>query len=259
MVLSGQTAPLCRSCQALQGRPLLTGRPSVPGSRALYNRGQLQIQNAISRAKKEATVAKLVHHLETSALCFGVRYKYIGVKDVDSLRQALPEGSAFVVCKNTLMRIASDQAGAAGWDVLKPATEGENAWLFIDEDNVSKAVKAFLEFEKKLVERIPKDQRSKRPPPTAVSGGAMITAGEAGRFLDMAGVRALKDAPTKTDLMLKLAIMIKKIPRSLAVSIKLVPTKLGWAIAALADGDENKDLLVGDVFPKEKAASETAA
>ena len=50
-----------------------------------------------------------------------------------------------------------------------------------------------------------------------------------------------------------------QIPRSLAVSIKLVPTKLGWAIAALADGDENKDLLVGDVFPKEKAASETAA
>ncbi len=45
------------------------------------------------------------------------------VKDVDSLRQALPEGSAFVVCKNTLMRIAADQAGAAGWDVLKPATE----------------------------------------------------------------------------------------------------------------------------------------
>ena len=33
----------------------------------------------------------------------------------------------------------------------------------------------------------------------------------AGRFLDMAGVRALKDAPTKTDLMLKLAIMIKKV------------------------------------------------
>lgn len=45
------------------------------------------------------------------------------VKDVDSLRQALPEGSAFVVCKNTLMRIAADQAGAAGWDVLKPAAE----------------------------------------------------------------------------------------------------------------------------------------
>lgn len=56
--------------------------------------------------------------------------------------------------------------------------QGENAWLFVDEDNVASAVKAFLEFEKKLVDRIPKDQRSKRPPPTGVSGGAMITAGE---------------------------------------------------------------------------------
>ncbi len=40
----------------------------------------LQVQNAISRTKKEATVAKLVHHLETSALCFGVRFKYVGVR-----------------------------------------------------------------------------------------------------------------------------------------------------------------------------------
>ena len=69
--------------------------------------------------------------------------------------------------------------------------QGENAWLFIDEDNVSKAVKAFLEFEKKLVERIPKDQRSKRPPPTAVSGGAMITAGEGTSILQAAQIMSV--------------------------------------------------------------------
>lgn len=45
-----------------------------------------------------------------------------------------------------------------------------------------------------------------------------------------------------------------QIPLNMAISIKLVPTKLGWAIAHLADGDENKDLLVGDVFPKASAA-----
>ena len=108
--------PDCRSCQALQGRPIFTGRHS--GSQPLHNRGQLQasaqrqeppyalsaritstwvcidttpeklylclqVQNAISRAKKEATVEKLVHHLETSALCFGVRYKHVGVSSAD--------------------------------------------------------------------------------------------------------------------------------------------------------------------------------
>ena len=46
----------------------------------------------------------------------------------------------------------------------------------------------------------------------------------------------------------------------MAVSIKAVPTKLARAINLLAQGDENGDLLIGDVFPKaEEAAPEAAA
>ena len=41
-----------------------------------------------------------------------------------------------------------------------------------------------------------------------------------------------------------------QVPRSVAVVIKQVPSKLARAINLLAEGDENKDLLVGDVFPK---------
>ncbi len=39
-------------------------------------------------------------------------------------------------------------------------------------------------------------------------------------------------------------------PTRLAVSVKAVPTKLARAINLLAEGDDNKDLTVGDVFPK---------
>lgn len=42
----------------------------------------------------------------------------------------------------------------------------------------------------------------------------------------------------------------------MAVVIKQVPTKLARAINLLAEGDDNKDLLVDDVFPK---ASDDAA
>ena len=45
-------------------------------------------------------------------------------------------------------------------------------------------------------------------------------------------------------------------PTRLAVSINAVPTKLARAINLLAEGDENKDLKVGDVFPKAAAAPE---
>ena len=49
-------------------------------------------------------------------------------------------------------------------------------------------------------------------------------------------------------------------PTKVAVSIKAVPTKLARAINLLAQGDENGDLLIGDVFPKaEEAAPEAAA
>ncbi len=65
------------------------------------------------------------------------------------------------------------------------------------------------------------------------------------------GAYALK---CPVDCVLNLQICMFQIPLNLAISIKLVPTKLGWAIAHLADGDENKELLVGDVFPKAPAA-----
>lgn len=45
-----------------------------------------------------------------------------------------------------------------------------------------------------------------------------------------------------------------QVPTKVAVAIKQVPVKLAYGIKALADGDDNKELLVGDVFPKAAAA-----
>ena len=53
---------------------------------------------------------------------------------------------------------------------------------------------------------------------------------------------------------------VAQVPTKVAVSIKAVPTKLARAINLLAHGDENGDLLIGDVFPKpEEGATEAAA
>lgn len=45
-------------------------------------------------------------------------------------------------------------------------------------------------------------------------------------------------------------------PTRVATSIKAVPTKLARAINLLAQGDENGDLLVGDVFPKAETSED---
>ncbi len=46
-----------------------------------------------------------------------------------------------------------------------------------------------------------------------------------------------------------------QVPTKLAVSIKQVPTKLAYGVKALADGDDNKDAVVSDIFPKPAAAA----
>lgn len=49
-----------------------------------------------------------------------------------------------------------------------------------------------------------------------------------------------------------------QVPTKVAVVIKAVPTKLARAIKLLAEGDENKESLVGDVFPKADTSAESA-
>jgi large subunit ribosomal protein L10 len=41
-----------------------------------------------------------------------------------------------------------------------------------------------------------------------------------------------------------------QVPTKVARGINQVPTKLAYGVKALADGDDNKEAVVGDVFPK---------
>jgi hypothetical protein len=90
------------------------------------------VQAAISRQRKEETVAQLEELLKDSAVVVGLRYQGLTVKQLQDFRRSLPEQSKMLVCKNTLMRVACDKVD--GWSELKPATKGDNAWLFVNEE-----------------------------------------------------------------------------------------------------------------------------
>ena len=47
-----------------------------------------------------------------------------------------------------------------GWSDLKRDIKLENAWVFANEDALAGSIKAFLAFEKKLLEPIPKADRA---------------------------------------------------------------------------------------------------
>lgn len=207
---------------------------------------QLKVECAINRATKEKRVAELTEALEKSDVAFGVRYNKISVKKFESFRRSLPADVKLFVAKNTLLKQAVSKVG--GWDPLVEGLKLENAWVFASDDAIPGAVKAFLDFEKALLEPIPKPERAKFKL-TDISGGCM-----GGNKLDSAAVRKLEKLPTKKQLIGAVAIMVKKVPTKVAVAIKQVPVKLAYGIKALADGDDNKELLVGDVFPKAAAA-----
>lgn len=201
------------------------------------------ISNALSRAEKEAQVAKLVPLLEESSVVLGVRYQGLTVKQMMQFRRALPtEGATLMVCKNTLLKNAADQVG--GWEDLKPAAKGDNAWLFIQEEQIADSIKAYLTFQKETKEELPKEERDSLHALT-MSGGAM-----SGEALTEADLKRLEKMPTKKELIATIARLLNQVPTKVAVGVKQVPSKLAFGVRALADADDNKDAVVGDVLPK---------
>jgi len=201
------------------------------------------IRNAITRERKVETVEKLVESLERSAVVVGLRYQGLTVKQVQSFRKQLPKESSLLVCKNTLMKMAVDKVD--GWSELKPACQGDNAWLFVGEEVIADSFKAYNKFEKSLIDALPKDQRD-GVRPIDVSGGVMD-----GKALDYAAVKRLEKLPTKKELIATIARLIKMVPTKLAYGVKAVPTKLAYGVKALADAEsEDKSVRVGDVLPK---------
>lgn len=232
----------------------MTGKAAVaqratflPAHRAVQQRrGSLQIQSALSRQRKEETVQVLENLLQDSAVVVGLRYQGLTVKQLQDFRRALPAQSKMLVCKNTLMRVACDKV--EGWSELKPATKGDNAWLFVNEEVIAESFKAYAAFEKKLLESVPKEERATARP-IDVSGGVMD-----GKLMGYLEVKKLQSMPTKLELIATIARLINQVPTKVARGINQVPTKLAYGVKALADGDDNKEQLVSDVFPKPESA-----
>lgn len=202
----------------------------------------LQIENALSRKGKEETIEKLVPLLQQSAVVFGVRYQGLTVKQIQDFKRTLPKETKMVVCKNTLLKRAADSV--EGWEDLKTAAKGDNAWLFVNEESIAESVKAYTAFEKKLKEKLPREEREKARP-IDISGGVMT-----GQLLNYDDVKRLEKLPTKQQLIATIARLIKQVPTKVAVGIRMVPNKVAYGIKALADAEEDKSLIVGDVLPK---------
>lgn len=68
-----------------------------------------------------------------------------------------------------------------------------------------------------------------------------------GKYLSPDEFKKLEKLPTKQELIATIARLIKQVPTKVAIGIKQVPTKLAYGVKALADADDNKEAVVGDV------------
>ena len=162
--------------------------------------------------------------------------------------------------------------------------QGDNAWLFVEEDDIAKVAKVYVQYQEALRKAQPITKQS-GPLPLGVSGAeqggwVMMHARLFSIFyydhqrLDMdcnppiplsfflpGGViegqafghemmKRLESMPTRKELMAKVAGLLKQVPMRVALAIKAVPSKLSRSVKALADAEEaDRTKLVGDVFP----------
>ena len=98
----------------------------------------------MARSDKTSDVAEIVEQFTDSAGAVLTDYRGLSVKQLQDLRRALGDNADYAVVKNTLTRIAANQAGVEGFDEL---LVGPTAIAFISGD-VVEAAKGLRDFAK---------------------------------------------------------------------------------------------------------------
>lgn len=220
-------------------------------SSSRVSRGSLQVQNAITRQKKEAIVKELQGKLENSVIVFGLRFKGLDVQTVQKFRRGIPEKSSVYVCKNSLMKEAIKLV--PGWDTIaEQGCTGDNAWVFVHEDEIPDVVKHWHKF----TDDLQKEAKAAAPKgvepdaPTSLSCVVMDN-----KYLSPAEFKRCENLPTKKQLQATIARLLKQPATKIASGIKAVPRKLAYGIKAISELDEDKSKIVGDVAkPKSDSA-----
>jgi large subunit ribosomal protein L10 len=165
-------------------------------------------KRATVRPDKGDTVAELTESFTSSSAAVLTEYRGLTVKQITDLRVALGADTTYAVVKNTLTKIAAQNAGLSGLDVL---LAGPTAVAFVSGDPVN-AAKALRDF-------------AKAHPALVVKGGVMD-----GKALSADEIKKLADLESREVLLSKMAGALKA---SLTNAVYLFAAPLSQAARAL--------------------------
>ncbi|MEQ4714936.1 50S ribosomal protein L10 [Nonomuraea sp. B19D2] len=165
----------------------------------------------MARADKATAVAELKSEFEGSAAAVLTEYRGLTVAQLKDLRKSLGENAKFAVAKNTLTKIAANEAGLAGLDDL---LAGPTAIAFVSGD-VVEAAKGLRDF-------------AKANPLLVIKGGVLD-----GKTLDATEITKLADLESREVLLAKLAGALKAKQSAAAAVFAALPTQMAQLADAL--------------------------
>lgn len=191
----------------------------------------------------------LKEKLDDSVVVFGLRYKGLNVAQFQKFRKGMPEKSTVFVCKNSLMKVAV--AEKTGWSTIgEKGCTGENAWVFVNEDEIADCIKHYNSFASDLE----KEAKAAAPKGVQVEVPAGLSVAVMdNKYLSVEEFKRCESLPNKKQLYTTIAMLLKKPAQKIAFGVKAVPRKLAYGIKAIADLDEDKTKLVGDVAKPKSA------
>ncbi|MCK2215069.1 50S ribosomal protein L10 [Actinomadura sp. ATCC 31491] len=165
----------------------------------------------MARADKATGVAELKSEFEGSSAAVLTEYRGLTVAQLKDLRKSLGENAKFAVAKNTLTKIAANQAGVTGLDDL---LVGPTAVAFVKGD-VVEAAKGLRDF-------------AKANPLLVIKGGVLE-----GKTLDATEITKLADLESREVLLAKLAGALKAKQSAAAAMFAALPTQMAQLADAL--------------------------
>ena len=165
----------------------------------------------MARPDKAATVAELADEFRSSNAAVLTEYRGLSVKQLQELRRSLGENATYAVVKNTLTKIAANEAGITQLDDL---FAGPSAVAFVTGDPVE-AAKGLRDF-------------AKDNPALVIKGGVLD-----GKALSADEIKKLADLESREVLLAKLAGAFKGKQTQAAQVFQALPSKLVRTVDAL--------------------------
>jgi large subunit ribosomal protein L10 len=166
----------------------------------------------MARAEKVAAVAELAQAFQTSSGAVLTEYRGLSVSQLGDLRRSLGENAKFSVVKNTLTKIAAEQAGVT--TELTALLSGPSAIAFVQGD-VVEAAKGLRDF-------------ARANPLLVIKGGVLD-----GKALTPAEIVRLADLESREVLLAKLAGAMKASMAGAAATFAALPQQMAALAAAL--------------------------